>query len=133
MVHTAGEKFRGYNDYRHQPEEDDATARFYKARMHKEKSTATGRTPIYDFDEWTRNHYTNTFKGDQKKKQFNAQKEEQRKVHMTNFRSEMSMLGTLGSATLFLMVMAMFAEMKRDMPQEFADKEKAEREREAKS
>lgn len=27
----------------------------------KEKPHATGRTPIYDFDEWSRNHYGNTF------------------------------------------------------------------------
>lgn len=133
MVHTAGEKFRGYNDFRKEAEEDDPTARFYKARMHKDRATATGRTPIYDFDEWTKNHYSDTFRQDQRKKRFNAEKEEIRKVHLTDFRNEMSMLGALGSATVFLMVLALFAEMTRDMPQEFADKEKARKEREAKS
>jgi DnaJ homolog subfamily C member 30 len=56
IIHTAGEK------YAQQPptpeeEENDPTTRFYKARMKKEHTTATGRTPIYDFDAWTNSHY----------------------------------------------------------------------------
>lgn len=49
----------GDDHQRHPPAEDDndPTTKFYRARMHKESRTATGRTPIYDFDEWTNAHY----------------------------------------------------------------------------
>lgn len=33
-----------------------------------EKPHATGRTPIYDFDEWSRNHYGDTFERKQRAK-----------------------------------------------------------------
>lgn len=52
MIQNAGERFENEN-FRHDKtarEEDDPTTRFYKARMRKEHTTATGRTPIYDFD-----------------------------------------------------------------------------------
>lgn len=51
MIQNAGERFENDN-FREKTasEEDDPTTRFYKARMKKEHSTATGRTPIYDFD-----------------------------------------------------------------------------------
>lgn len=137
MVHTtAGEKYRGYTEVHKEPTEDDPTARFYKARMHKEKSTATGRTPIYgtynnrnvsekfiintyyikDFDEWTRSHYTDTFKEEQKSKRFQHEKAQIRKVHLTDFRTEMGLLFGLGSATVFLMILATIGEWTRDLP-----------------
>lgn len=85
MLNTAGEK---YQNHEPPPEEDDATTRFYKARMKKEHRTATGRTPIYDFDEWTEQHYgsernrkqtikssTNT-KSDRKSREVNESKRE---------------------------------------------------------
>jgi DnaJ homolog subfamily C member 30 len=78
IIHTASDKFR--NAPREEPVEDDSTTRFYKAREHRHKPTATGRTPIYDFDEWTRNHYSATFNAEQVnrahqvQRDFNAQK-----------------------------------------------------------
>lgn len=58
MLHTAGENYHKVNE---SPEEDDATTRFYKARMKnttgKGATGGSGRTPIYDFDEWTNSHY----------------------------------------------------------------------------
>lgn len=39
-------------------EEVDPQTRFYRSRG----STPTGKTPIYDFDEWSREHYGTAFK-----------------------------------------------------------------------
>lgn len=41
---------------------DDAQARFYKQHMRrKDVPHMSGRTPIFDFDEWNRNHYSELF------------------------------------------------------------------------
>ncbi|XP_012253510.2 dnaJ homolog subfamily B member 9-like [Athalia rosae] len=41
----------------------DVQSRFYQSRLHRHKLVMEdGRTPIYDFDEWTKNHYSNLFR-----------------------------------------------------------------------
>lgn len=65
IIHTAEETHQKYEE---PPKEDDPTTRFYKARMNKEQRTATGRTPIYNFDEWNEQHYGREFKRQQKLK-----------------------------------------------------------------
>lgn len=43
-------------------EEDDAQTKFYKSRFQKSKVADTeGRTPIYNFDEWSKAHYGKNF------------------------------------------------------------------------
>lgn len=43
-------------------EEDDPQTKFYKQHMNRTKAPPpTGSTPIYDFDEWSRAHYGETF------------------------------------------------------------------------
>lgn len=65
IVHTAGPQHA--QDVRDvgqdlEFEEDDAQTKFYKSRFKKSKVTdAAGRTPIYDFDEWSRAHYGKNF------------------------------------------------------------------------
>jgi len=42
--------------------EDDPETKFYKSRFQKSRvADSEGRTPIYDFDEWSRNHYGKSF------------------------------------------------------------------------
>lgn len=72
IIHTAGEKYQRYDPV--DEEEPDPTTKFYKARAHKDKTTATGRTPIYDFDEWTNAHYGGTFNQHQRLKMRNREK-----------------------------------------------------------
>jgi DnaJ homolog subfamily C member 30 len=67
IIHTAGEKY-AQKQPSHEEDENDPTTRFYKARMRKEHATATGRTPIYDFDEWTQSHYGKSFEQQQRLK-----------------------------------------------------------------
>lgn len=62
ILHTAGRQFAQQQPVAKEPEEDDAQTRFYKKRMTRTHvPTASGRTPIYDFDEWSRNHYGKSF------------------------------------------------------------------------
>ncbi|SPP83587.1 dnaJ homolog subfamily C member 30, mitochondrial [Drosophila guanche] len=63
IVHTAGAQYA--QDIHDAPEpvvEDDPETKFYKSRFQKSKvADSEGRTPIYDFDEWSRNHYGKSF------------------------------------------------------------------------
>lgn len=73
VVHTAGHQFAhvrnpNVEDIAEEPE-DDAQTKFYKAHMKKAHiPTPSGRTPIYDFDEWSRQHYGKTFERRQRAK-----------------------------------------------------------------
>ena len=49
---------------KYQQESDDPKTRFYKSRDRYTPSPFTGKTPIYDFDEWSRAHYGETFQRD---------------------------------------------------------------------
>ncbi|XP_049767255.1 dnaJ homolog subfamily C member 30, mitochondrial [Schistocerca cancellata] len=66
ILHTAGPQYASAGTV---DVADDPEAKFYKSRMHRAKPPApTGRTPIYDFDEWTQAHYGETFARKQKDK-----------------------------------------------------------------
>jgi DnaJ homolog subfamily C member 30 len=45
-------------------EEQAGVSKFYKSRG----KTYSGKTPIYDFDEWSKNHYTKSFERREKAK-----------------------------------------------------------------
>lgn len=50
-------------------EEDDAQTKFYKQHMRRsERPLASGRAPIYNYDEWTDNHYSASFARSQSNK-----------------------------------------------------------------
>ena len=91
MIHTAGDKYQRH-EATHENDENDATTRFYKARMNKERRTATGRTPIYDFDEWTSAHYGDEFKRQQKLRQHFNEKENRTEVRKISLQNEMTMM-----------------------------------------
>lgn len=62
ILHTAGRQYAHHGTVEKEPEEDDPQTRFYKKRMTRTHvPTASGRTPIYDFDEWSRTHYGERF------------------------------------------------------------------------
>lgn len=62
ILHTAGRQYAQHETVEKEPEEDDPQTRFYKKRMTRTHvPTASGRTPIYDFDEWSRTHYGKNF------------------------------------------------------------------------
>lgn len=90
--------------YREPPEEDDAQTRFYKQHMKKSaRPEATGRTPIYDFDEWSRSHYGTSFNRRQKAKQKFDEREEKRRVDpLDNQKHYLIFLITILSALLLV-------------------------------
>lgn len=50
-------------------EEDDAQTKFYKQHMRRsERPSASGRAPIYNYDEWTDNQYSASFARSQSNK-----------------------------------------------------------------
>lgn len=49
--------------------EDHPSAKFYKSREYRSRPPPpSGKTPIYDFDEWSRVHYGQTFARDMENK-----------------------------------------------------------------
>ncbi|KAK9872011.1 hypothetical protein WA026_015257 [Henosepilachna vigintioctopunctata] len=56
---------------------DDNINKFYKSRNNRSQQPATGRTPIYDFDEWSRSHYGATLARD-----FERKKRKQREAEI---------------------------------------------------
>lgn len=73
IIHTAGKdyahhaapeaKTQAYDDISDHPHDDPST-KFYKSRLRRQH---TGQK-IYDFDEWTKNHYSDTFNNSKKGK-----------------------------------------------------------------
>ncbi|XP_017081928.2 dnaJ homolog subfamily C member 30, mitochondrial [Drosophila eugracilis] len=63
IVHTAGAQYaQDVQDVAEPVVEDDPETKFYKSRFKKSRvADSEGRTPIYDFDEWSRNHYGKAF------------------------------------------------------------------------
>ena len=88
IIHTAGERY-AQKQPTMEEEENDPTTRFYKARMKKEHATATGRTPIYDFDEWTSTHYGKSFDQQQRLKKKTAKTEYKRQEHVHSSQKEL--------------------------------------------
>ncbi|XP_030562497.1 dnaJ homolog subfamily C member 30, mitochondrial [Drosophila novamexicana] len=83
IVHTAGAQYAQDIPDVEVKVEDDAETKFYKSRFKKSKvADAEGRTPIYDFDEWSRAHYGKSFERRQatqaKHERLRMQKEQSR-------------------------------------------------------
>ncbi|KAH8310035.1 hypothetical protein KR044_004136 [Drosophila immigrans] len=85
IVHTTGSRYAQdvQNADKETEVEDDPQTKFYKSRFTKSKVVDTeGRTPIYDFDEWSRAHYGKNFD----RRQAAQQKHERQRVQKENSR-----------------------------------------------
>lgn len=87
IIHTAGAQ---YKDVEETVEEvkDDAQTRFYKRHMKRtETPTASGRTPIFNFDEWNNEHYGKAFQRSQaaRKKFYGQPAENLREVNSMKY------------------------------------------------
>ncbi|KAF5294339.1 hypothetical protein FQR65_LT10792 [Abscondita terminalis] len=61
---------------------DDVVHKFYKSREKRTRPPTQGRTPIYDFDEWSRQHYTASFiQEKERKRKYNMHKSEASTQH----------------------------------------------------
>lgn len=107
IIHTAGDN---YQRQEAPPEEDDPQTKFYKARMHKERRTATGKTPIYDFDEWTNAHYGGEFKRQQKLKRDEADRVLKKDANRRSIEHELLLV-----ALMFVFLMVALGNKDRDV------------------
>ncbi|XP_075145884.1 dnaJ homolog subfamily C member 30, mitochondrial-like [Haematobia irritans] len=73
IIHTAGSQYADMSQdsaTKEEEVEEDPSTKFYKSRFKKSKvADSEGRTPIYDFDEWQRQHYGHSFQRRQTAKQ----------------------------------------------------------------
>lgn len=109
IIHSAEEKFRKPQE----EEEEDPTARFYQARMNKERRTATGRTPIYNFDEWAEAHYGGEFKRQQKLR--NSAKEKKTNTEHISSDQKNQKLVFLGMLAFFIVFVSFSSSANHDV------------------
>ncbi|KAH8359210.1 hypothetical protein KR093_005266 [Drosophila rubida] len=89
-------------------EEDDPQTKFYKSRFTKSKVTdMKGRTPIYDFDEWSRAHYGKNFDRKQAAQQKYERQREQKDHNRISAQNDLVMLTFLfAGVAMYLMFIA---------------------------
>ncbi|XP_011208200.1 dnaJ homolog subfamily C member 30, mitochondrial [Bactrocera dorsalis] len=125
VIHTAGATYTRPNEY--EPEvEDDPETKFYKSRFKKSQvADEMGRTPIYDFDEWSRAHYGKSFQRRKDAKVRFDRKQAQRRDHAFALQNEMVLFGFV------FIVVAMYAifytESSLDAPKERSIQASSER------
>ncbi|KAM3964008.1 dnaJ (Hsp40) homolog 11 [Aphomia sociella] len=62
----AGHDRKSRMEYKPEPEPTDPTLKFYKSHQQRHITpTMDGRTPVYDFDAWSKNHYGDLFRKSQ--------------------------------------------------------------------
>lgn len=82
ILHTAGGQY-AHAAAREETEEDPQT-RFYRMRMKRQETPqGPGETPVYDFDEWTKQHYGENFDKRQKAKQ-RRERQLEKELHRVN-------------------------------------------------
>ncbi|XP_075983391.1 uncharacterized protein LOC142981390 [Anticarsia gemmatalis] len=91
--------------YQPEPEPTDPSLRFYKSRANRQSvPTMDGRTPIYDFDAWAKNHYSTLYEKSRYDKEYIRQRrvklEESRIAH----RQETVMLIMFIIGSLFIVL-----------------------------
>ncbi|CAG9770329.1 unnamed protein product [Ceutorhynchus assimilis] len=75
---------------------DDPLAKFYKSREHRARPpNPTGQQPIYDFDEWSRQHYGASVRRDRELKEKRAAYAAEKKAKEENKYEEFSVLTLL--------------------------------------
>ncbi|XP_034488403.1 dnaJ homolog subfamily C member 30, mitochondrial [Drosophila innubila] len=127
IVHTAGPQYA--EDLRNaekdiEIEEDDPQTKFYKSRFTKSKVADTeGRTPIYDFDEWSRAHYGKSFDRRQ------AAQEKYERLRLQKEQSRISGQTDLVMLTMIFAGIAMYlifvAESSYDTPKQTSSKQES--------
>lgn len=72
---------------------DDPLHKFYKSReVRSRPPTPTGNVPIYNFDEWAKMHYGNTFRKSQQYKKRQAFREQMAKEHDEKLQTDKLLL-----------------------------------------
>lgn len=95
---------------------DDAQTRFYKRHMKRtETPTATGRTPIFNFDEWNNEHYGKAFQRSQAaRKKFYGQSAENLREE-SSIKYEILIFGCMALLTIVFYGAAMMEKSPDDV------------------
>ncbi|CAD7092389.1 unnamed protein product [Hermetia illucens] len=98
IIHTAGSQYAHmrprFHDEDVKEEPDDPQTKFYKAHMKKSQVPhASGRTPIYNFDEWSRAHYGASFERRKAAKEKFETKERKRAADVATLEKEILLIG----------------------------------------
>lgn len=106
IVHTAGPQYKDVEEATVEVP-DDAQTKFYKQRMQRDKAPhASGRTPIYNFDEWNDAHYGRTFARSQAAKK--KKQEVDDRVNGETHRVKVEVVILCGMASMTLMFIILF-------------------------
>lgn len=98
ILHTAGPQFA----QRAEEMTHDAESRFYRSREQRSRPPPpTGKTPIYNFDEWTHMHYGRAFARREAAKARYESKVGRNVIDRNLFYSELIFLGTVFVLTFF--------------------------------
>ncbi|XP_026488947.2 dnaJ homolog subfamily C member 30, mitochondrial [Vanessa tameamea] len=94
-------------DYKPEPEPTDPTLKFYKSRQARNVvPNMEGKTPIYDFDTWSKNHYGDLLKKKQYEQNF-IRSQQQKQIHIANdISQERIMYVMLSILVLFIGLIA---------------------------
>ncbi|CAH0713710.1 unnamed protein product, partial [Brenthis ino] len=89
-------------DYKADDEPTDPVLKFYKSRHTRNVvPTMDGKTPIYDFDTWSKNHYGDLLKKSQYEKEFIQKKRQKIYDETTSVNQEMVMYFMISICALF--------------------------------
>lgn len=102
-----GHENKSRMEYRPEPEPTDPTLKFYKSHQRRHITpTMDGRTSIYDFDAWSKNHYGDLFKKAQYDKDLLRKKMANRRAITQSTRQEalLYLIFALGSLFVVLVV-----------------------------
>lgn len=110
LIHIADSGSRAKRE-----EDDDGQTRFYKSRLKRDKPpTATGRTPIYNFDEWSEAHYGETFARQKKARENHLRKVDIKSRNAGDIKSEITMWG-IGLICMSFYLMSHYSQVDHDV------------------
>ncbi|XP_068623726.1 dnaJ homolog subfamily C member 30, mitochondrial-like [Battus philenor] len=90
-------------DYKPDPEPEDPTLKFYKSHTKRQVApTMDGRTPIYDFDAWSKQHYGDLLQKSLYEKDFLNKKNAKLVERHTSSQQEALILALFGFGCLFM-------------------------------
>ncbi|XP_058821904.1 dnaJ homolog subfamily C member 30, mitochondrial [Topomyia yanbarensis] len=119
ILHTAGRHYAQHPPVSKEPEEDDPQTRFYKKRMTRTHvPSASGATPIYNFDEWSRNHYGQNFARRQAAQQKYKAKEERDAILDAHVIQAYVAYGVIAVALVYVLIF--MQERSHDTPKAMA-------------
>ncbi|KAG5682336.1 hypothetical protein PVAND_011695 [Polypedilum vanderplanki] len=110
IIHRAGSEFSHHSGstQKTQPYDieeeinDDDTTRFYKSRLKREHTG--GKSKIYDFDEWTSQHYGETFRYQQNIRNREATRKRREEYATSSKLNRNTLITVLGMGLCFIII-----------------------------